>query len=296
MNILKEIELRTKIDEESNDFSPFMLTSQELPIDLYHSKFCPGLSRSDLLQLDKSYDHWLHYKGEPRKASDALEFGSLVHMLFFEPEKFDEEYVVAPFKLDMRKAESKDFVARNIDRQIIDNSDFTKARVLVEKAKGHPIVQEIFQQNLYVEHSFFFPLKYGGRTIVGKVRPDCFYINDDHEVIVVDLKTTADATPKGFTRSIGNYGYDVQARYIRHALERYGFRVKDFIIIACESSAPYTCNVFNIYETYEEVADDIIARALGKYIAGQDDPMAQRYVNAIQTLHLPLYMLDVNNR
>jgi hypothetical protein len=75
-----------------------------------------------------------------------------------------------------------------------------------------------------------------------KCRPD--WLTDDGS-IVVDLKTTKDASPRGFKQSVANYRYHVQAAWYLHGLEQAtGKRPDQFIFICVESTAPYAVAVY----------------------------------------------------
>ena len=73
-----------------------------------------------------------------------------------------------------------------------------------------------------------------------RVRPD-FWREDGY---IVDLKTTADASPEAFAKSVANFRYHVQAPYymdgLNHAAEQGGIEItpiKGFVFLAVEKDA-----------------------------------------------------------
>ena len=75
-----------------------------------------------------------------------------------------------------------------------------------------------------------------------KCRPD--WLTNDRSLIV-DLKTTEDASPAGFRKSIGNWRYHVQASWYLDGIERAtGTRPDQFIFICVEKKPPYAVAVY----------------------------------------------------
>lgn len=74
--------------------------------------------------------------------------------------------------------------------------------------------------------------------------------------LIVDLKTTSDATPESFKWSAKKFMYHLQARhYLDVASKIDSFEYENFIFVVCEKTAPY--NVF-LYE----VAPNILHQAV----------------------------------
>ena len=76
------------------------------------------------------------------------------------------------------------------------------------------------------------------------------YHRDD---MIIDLKTTQDASYNGFMRSVRKYKYHKQAAYYMDAVKAYRF-----IIIAIEKTPPFSINVF-------ELGDDMIDEGRDMY-------------------------------
>jgi exodeoxyribonuclease VIII len=121
-----------------------------------------------------------------------------------------------------------------------------------------------------------------------KCRPD--WMTDDGS-IVVDLKTTEDASPAGFKKSIANYRYHVQAAFYLHSLEQAtGVCPEQFIFIAVEKKPPHAVAVY--------AADPEMIKT-GWHTAERDlDAIAQcrklnrwpGYNEAIEPISLPPWM------
>lgn len=80
-------------------------------------------------------------------------------------------------------------------------------------------------------------------TVTRKCRPD--YYREDIGV-VIDLKTTADGSSRGFSKSIFDYAYHRQSAWYLDTLELAEVKVSKFIFITVESNAPHMVDVWEI--------------------------------------------------
>jgi exodeoxyribonuclease VIII len=118
-----------------------------------------------------------------------------------------------------------------------------------------------------------------------KCRPDWYTGNT-----IVDLKTTTDASPKGFARSVAQWRYHVQQN---HYLA--GTFADRFVFIAVEKTYPYAVGVYELDETaalhgeaerrnnLQTIAD---CRAIAEWPG---------YGNTIQPLSLPNWALQTSS-
>jgi hypothetical protein len=83
-----------------------------------------------------------------------------------------------------------------------------------------------------------------------------------------DLKTARDASPKGFNRSVGAYGYHIQERWYRdvHKAET-GTELASFPFIVVESSAPHLVGVYDLDFMWEDIAKKRTQQARDLYRA-----------------------------
>ena len=136
------------------------------------------------------------------------------------------------------------------------------------------------------EQSYFWEDKETGLGC--KCRPD--YMFDDGSTIV-DLKTTTDASYRGFLKSISNFRYHVQAGWYMNGLEQAtGERPDRFIFIAVEKTAPYGVGVYeaDLYMTvngYDQSRID-----LKKIAKWKEEERYPNYCTDIQQISLPSWM------
>lgn len=202
----------------------------------YHS--ASGISRSKLMLLDKSpYHFWYEmYSGlaEKREPTPAMNIGSAFHTLLLEPELFANEFAVAP-KIDRRTTKGKEeyaqFMEANGDKIMLTDDQYAKASVMASHVRQHEIVTTLLDEAKFEQSIFWTDIETG---IQFKTRPDIW-----SSKMVVDLKTTADASVHGFMRSALNYGYYLQAGMAFEACKALGMPFEMFVILAAEKEAPY---------------------------------------------------------
>lgn len=196
-----------------------------MDIAAYHAH--PALGSSRLRELLKSP---AHFKANTRRETEALALGSLVHTLVLEPETFPDRYVVVP-KIDGRTKEGKAQRAALADdpRIAVDGEIMAEASACATSIMAHRVYQHI--RDAQTEHTVFWTDEETG--IECKARFDVL------GPLLVDLKTTRDASPKGFQRAIATYGYHIQAAHYMAGAIANGMEPRGFLFACVETSPPY---------------------------------------------------------
>lgn len=221
--------------------NPVIMTNAE-----YHAT--PAISKSDLDLIAKSPMHYKLSKEAQREQTPAMLLGSVTHKLVLEPDKFADEYMVAP-EVDKRTKDGKaawaEFVAEVTDKHtVIDKALYEQAQAVAEAVRSHPVAAKLLQGGR-AELSYFWD----NNGIECKCRPD--YLREDIKT-VIDLKTTQCSAPEEFTKSAFNYRYHVQAAWYLDGLKACGVNVENFIFIAVETKPPYPVMVY--------VADELMIK------------------------------------
>lgn len=193
-------------------------------------------------------------KDEDEESSKALSFGTAYHTLILQPEEFDKKIEI--FDLEERPDKShgitakenkswKEMIlsdAKSLGRKVIEKSVFDTIQAMAEKMERNNDIMAMLrngkaEQSYYVE----YPLIIDGveKKVKIRARPDY-----EQEDAIVDLKTTLDASPNGFPRSIGNYNYDFSAVHYQEAIATEKGVVKPFFWVAQEKNAPYSVALY----------------------------------------------------
>lgn len=206
-----------------------------------------AVSKSHLDQVARSPLHyWARYLDPNRvepEPTPAMRLGTAVHTLTLEPDTWDARYITAP-AVDRRTKEGKarwaEFEAEAAGRELISVEDRVIVSRMAEAVWKHPAAAMLLNIAGKAETTWMWDDDASGLQC--KCRPD--WLTDDHGLIV-DLKTTEDASPAGFRKSIANWRYHVQASWYLDGIERAtGTRPEQFIFICVEKKPPHAVAVY----------------------------------------------------
>lgn len=244
-----------------------------------------AISKSDLDLIHKNPAYFQYCKQNPRIQTVSMLLGSVVHKLVLEHEDFDNEFAVMP-KIDKRtkagKIEYEAFLEANTDKDIVDSETYETACKIAESVRNHPIASKLLT-NGKAEQSFFWKRD----EIRCKCRLD--WLRNDG--IVVDLKTTSDASPEGFTKSASNFRYYVQAAWYLEGLKRNGINAENFIFIAVETVAPYQVCVYAADDTFLKLGETESTEDFEKYKKCVETQNFEGYETKIHSLSLPAWKM-----
>ena len=122
-----------------------------------------------------------------------------------------------------------------------------------------------------------------------KARPD-FVTQRMGSTFIVDLKTTEDASPRGFSRSAYKYRYHVQAAFYLDGYEQaHGVTPEAFIFIAVEKNPPYlvACYIYGPEDL--SLARETYRANLATYLECRNSNSWPGYPEIINPLELPNY-------
>lgn len=255
-----------------------------IPIDEYHRH--GSTSKSQLDQFAKSPAHYLASLTTQRKETAAMRIGSLFHGLVLEPERV--KIAVAPV-CDKRtkdgKATWESFCLENAEAEIVTADEGEMLNGMAESIRKHQAASALLNGDGIAEGSCFWFDERSGELC--RCRPD-FYRRDLG--IIVDLKSTEDASPAGFAKSIWKYAYHRQAAlYMDGVSESTGDIIKGFVFVAVEKSAPYAVGVYRLDMQGEE-AGRVSYQSLLLDLAGcKINRNFPAYSPRIETISLPAY-------
>lgn len=221
-----------------------------LPNDVYHRS--KGISSSGIsLILDCPKKFWYQYlSGEVvRESTRAMIIGQVLHTLTLEPETFEERFYVMP-EADRRTKIGKEIYQSALfeagSKTIIDAEDYVTAESMAKNIRNLPMFQKIFGAG-NIEDSLMWRDEETGALL--RSRPD--YYND---FLIVDLKTTEDASRKAFASSIAEYGYHRQGAMACDALTALTGNEYDSVVqFVVEKKAPYLVAAYSLSpETIEQ--------------------------------------------
>lgn len=210
---------------------------------IYHAH--PALSHSRLKLMGRSPAHFLHHITAERETSEALDFGKLFHASILEPETVEHEFAVLPDSIDRRtkvgKAEYAAFIESAQGRTVVTQDQKDLAERMAEAISLDPSANEIVFDAVAtgrIEEAHVWTD--GIHSIERKAKMDAVLKDGS----VLDIKTTSDASPSAFSRSILSYGYHTQAAFYADAMLASGTEMRRFVIVAIEKTPPFAIGVY----------------------------------------------------
>jgi exodeoxyribonuclease VIII len=200
----------------------------------YHAD--PAVSASHLHAVAASpYHYWKRFVDPQRQRLEptaAMRLGTLVHCAVLEPDQLLQRFgVCGPRNTKAGKDQAAEMAAAGIEA--VTEADMALALSMTAAVREHPAAALLLRSGK-AEQSFWWDDQSTGLRC--KCRPDWHTAST-----VVDLKTTTDASPAGFAKSVVNFRYHVQAQ---HYLA--GTFASRFIFIAVEKTYPFAVGVYEL--------------------------------------------------
>ena len=202
--------------------------------EIYHAT--AGISSSAAKAVyKKSLAHW---KGEKRNPNNpAFAMGTAVHALLLEPER---DLVIRGPKTKASAA-FKDMKEGLVEDQVLlTEVEYNVANCIARGALANSTCEKALKHPDRVNEISIFA-KCPITSLMLKTRPDLMI---ESENTVYDVKTTLDASPRGFgVTECVKYGYFLQGAFYVYVCKLAGFDISEFSFIACEKSAPYVSHM-----------------------------------------------------
>lgn len=204
----------------------------------YHA--LPSVSKSGLDLIRKAPALYKWRRENPMLPTPAMRMGTLAHTAVLEPDTLRDRVMVAP-KVDRRtsagKSEWEAFLIASEGKELVEIDELEKLVKIRDAVWAHPAANKAMRQISEVESSIFWAMD----GVDCRCRPDAITSGN----VIVDLKTTRDASPEGFAKSIAQYRYHVQAAFYSDGyLKAFGAPPRGFVFIAVETEPPFLVGVY----------------------------------------------------
>jgi exodeoxyribonuclease VIII len=192
----------------------------------------------------------LHYlRGQRDKPTKDMLLGSAVHDYILEPAEFWKQHPGA-----------------------YTDDHLTACKLMKAAIAAHPIASSLLLCDGSAE--VFRAFEYRGAPC--KVKADFL---PDHTPLIVDIKTTTDASPEGFRRSVRKFRYHVQREFY---LEGFPER-QDMVFIAIETAAPYRVEVYSLGVDLIQEGRELLDSAVDTYVECRKTGIWPNYTQKIIT-------------
>jgi exodeoxyribonuclease VIII len=239
----------------------------EMTNDEYHAG--PGVSKShlDVIANQAPLHYWHKYLNPERERSEptpAMQLGTCIHSAILEPDTLSAVCVPNP-GIDRRsnagKAEYAAFCAEHAGKIILADEDYQAVLLVRDAVYRHPVARGLLTDGK--PEQTFFALDPEHNELV-KCRFD--YLRDAGDM-AIDVKSTEDASPEGFGRSVANFRYDLQPPWYFDVMDiLYGQTPQSFVYLAVEKKPPYAIGIYFATPEQIAVARDTARRDFGRIV------------------------------
>lgn len=255
---------------------------------IYHND-TTSVSAGGLQDIAKSpLHHWYRHRRPDRDVPEptpSQRLGVAVHMAVLEPERFASFYCVAP-SVDRRRKDGKAayaaFLASRGDGVEICAADYSTSLRIAESVRNHPAGKQLLCGEGYREASVYWTDRETG--VRCRIRPD-FAPNGN--AVLVDLKSTQDASDRAFSRTSWNYGYPLRAAFYVDGWFALTGERRDYVFAAWEKEAPYACAWYYAEDDMLQSGREEYHRLLRIYAECLAKDQWPGYSEMLQPLYLP---------
>lgn len=261
-----------------------------------------GASNSRLSDLLRSPAHMREKIEHPREPTDDMALGTAAHACILEPNTFAALYTLAEAcagitgkgapctnagKIQAEGAwwcgvHAKGKTPDADGRAVLAPEVWEQVARMAEAVHAHPAASALLALAGDREVSLVWEDPETGVRCKG--RPDHLAGSSR---IVVDLKTTTDASPESFTRSIFNFGYHRQAAHYIAGLAAHEAAVDHYAIIAVEKTPPFGVAVYRLMDDAVEAGRQQLRRLLALWRDCEERGEWPCYPDEITDISLP---------
>ncbi|HXG69956.1 MAG TPA: PD-(D/E)XK nuclease-like domain-containing protein [Gemmatimonadaceae bacterium] len=252
----------------------------------YHRRELGMVSKSGLDLVRRSPAHYKAWvDGQDGETTPAMAFGKAFHCAILEPDVFSATYTVEPDFGDCRfkdnKSKRDEWRAASVGKTPLTVEDGAAITAMAKAVHDHPRAGRMLTGgDAEVTARWQDP----ETSLECKARGD--YLRRDLRMLI-DVKTTTDASPLGFPKSFANYGYFRQEALYRDGFNAAGAPVDLFAFIAVEKVPPYALAIYTLEAEDIQRGRDSVRRdmvTLAECLRRNEWP---GYPEEIQTLKLP---------
>jgi exodeoxyribonuclease VIII len=251
----------------------------DMPAEKYHA--VDALSKSMMSKILKSPAHYRAALDEHQEPTKSMQMGTAIHTAVLEPQLYSQVVAVVPPDIDGRTKEGKQWKEQHKSRIHLTHAEDIDVQGVANSVRRHPF-WDIIHLPHQIEASVFAQDEETGIAL--KARPD-LWTEGGHTL--VDIKTTDDASPEAFLRTIASFGYHIQAA---HYMAMTG--ADNFIFVAVERKAPYAIGIYKLDAEWLQAGANLRRKAISTLHECRALDSWPAYPTAVQTLSCPKWVLN----
>jgi len=213
----------------------------------------------------------------PSKAEEGVEdttamlIGRAVHVLVLEGlARFLKLFEV--IEVGSRNAKAYKELAAQSQKGILLQSEWEMIQGIREAIRSHTMARSLLMHG-HRECSAYWSEQFGEDWLGMKCRIDSLQPN---RKLIVDLKTTTDASPDQFPREIAKYGYARQMAFYQRGMHQITGDWFAPILVAVEKKAPHLIGIYSLDSDSMQLCRDWLQDKLEKYHSWMKTPRSKR--------------------
>lgn len=266
------------------------------PASTYHQRVLGEANNSGLKVIDERtpahYKQWIEEGNTPKTAEEVYKeqqhfrIGRIVHSAILEPESFDVDYLLMPDFGAMQSStnrKTRDDWLRSLPdgTSIVKPGEKALAIAMRESILRHPTARLVIERGKAEVTLRWIDERTG---LPCKARADWW--SEEHG-FAMDLKTTEDASPIEFGRSVAKYGYMRQHCHYSEGFRQLSAPIRNYLILPVEKSLPHATAVYHLDAAAEERGFQLLNRSMDKLASCVATNEWPAYSSNIEALTLP---------
>lgn len=260
---------------------------ESMPEADYHAR--EEVSSSQLKHLLKSPFHYAHNRTVKVEPTPAMLLGSAVHTAVLEPEKFKD--LCTHFNGHRRGKEYTEFYEENKSKIIFNIDEWQKIQAMRDSLLHSECSAPFFKFNALdrIEPSLFWQDAETGIACRGRLD----LVKYNGVPILIDVKTTFDASPMAFGRQALDLGYHISMGAYQKAWQAvFKEEIENVLFIAVENKEPYVTAVYQMDERTLSLGRETHSHLLRKLKHSQEQNQWPAYGDRPLPLEAPEYLLN----
>jgi exodeoxyribonuclease VIII len=245
-----------------------------------------AVNQSTLKRIAKSPLHYLRGLQVTPDPTETMRLGSVAHTAVLEPHRIAWDYAVwdGPEGKDHDRFQGKEWkafeaVALAEGKTIIKKRELDAAQRIADAVRRNKHAQRYLRQGVAEQILVWVDAKTG---LLCKARLDFVSSAIDGVDVLVELKTSADVSPRIFSQRFAQLGYDVQVAHYQDGWKAITGRTLYLKCPAIENKEPHDIIVYDLLETVDigrQIKDELLAKVAAHRKSGEWPGQADREVS-----------------
>lgn len=260
-----------------------VLTNEE-----YHAHEAVG--STSLKNILRSPAHYLYELENPSEPTPAMALGTAIHEAVLEPNLFKANTVVMPkFEGTGSRAAKDAWLLENHGKRIVKQDDYDNIAGVIRALSEHKTARALLTGGA-AEESYFWTDPDTGLPC--KCRPD--FLRQGH--IIVDVKSTVDASERFFSKRVADLSYHLSAaHYLAGVSIVENQKFDEFVLLAVESSAPHGIGCYLLDQTSLDAGEFLRRKALNALAECKKSGKYPCYPDEIKPLGIPNWAMPLED-